>query len=264
MDRLHEFLESRRLAKAPVKDLEQFEREMHNLFAAAEAEAVGEELIRFDIDAPLVEIEGVPHRQVLRCEETYFAASGPVRIMRSLYSTRQPNERAVCPVELRAGLVDGRWTPLAAQQAAYAVAHLTPQEAENLFKKLGNMTPSKSSLDRLPKALNEVWEQNRQSFEISIRSEEVVQPEARTVAISLDGVLLPMKDADRIVKRARAASEGKETKGPAGYKEAGCGTLSLYDGEGNLLSTIRVARMPEAHKATLKEMLTQELAYTFG
>jgi hypothetical protein len=31
---------------------------------------------------------------------------------------------------------------------------MTPQRAEELFERVGNMTPSKSSLDRLPKALN--------------------------------------------------------------------------------------------------------------
>jgi hypothetical protein len=62
-------------------------------------------LARFDIDAPVVEIGGVAHRQVLRCAETYFASSGPVRVERSLYSTRQAGDRAVCPLELRAGMI---------------------------------------------------------------------------------------------------------------------------------------------------------------
>lgn len=109
MQELRDFLEERRGSTAPVADLEEFEKQMHRMFAAAEAEALGEELARFDLDVPVVEIAGVAHRQVLRCEETYFASAGPVRVTRSLYSTRQPGERAVCPLELRAGLVDGRW-----------------------------------------------------------------------------------------------------------------------------------------------------------
>lgn len=261
MQQLRDFLEARRSSRVPVADLEQFEKEMHRMFAAAEAEALGEELARFDIDVPVVEIADVAHRQVLRCEETYFASAGPVRVTRSLYSTRQPGDRAVCPLELRAGLVDGRWTPLAAQQAAFAVAHLTPQEAENLFVKLGNMTPSKSSLDRLPKALNEVWERSREQFERQLRFEEAVEDKAVTVAASLDGVLVPMKDGDRAGKRAQAAADGKQTKGPAGYQEAGCATLSFYDAAGDLLSTIRMGRMPEPKKATLKQMLTEELLH---
>ena len=261
MRQLTDFLAARRGARAAVDDLQEFEREMHKLFSAAEREALGEELARFDIDAPVIEIGGIAHRQVLRCEETYFASAGPVRVVRSLYSTRQPEERAVCPLELRAGLVDGRWTPLAAEQAAFAVAHLTPQEASELFDKLGNMTPSKSTLDRLPKALSAVWESRREEFERQLRSEEAAQPEAVTVSVSLDGVLVPMKDGDRIHKRTQAEADGKQTRGPAGYQEAGCGSLSLYNADGDLLSTIRMARMPESKKSTLKEMLAEELAY---
>jgi 6-phosphogluconate dehydrogenase len=38
---------------------------------------------------------------------------------------------------------------------------MTPQVAEELLARTGNMEPSKSSLDRLPKALNERWEDER-------------------------------------------------------------------------------------------------------
>ncbi len=62
--------------------------------------------------------------------------------------------RHICPLELRAGIIEGAWTPLAAKQATWVVAHLTPKEGEELFDLLGNMTPSKSTLDRLPKALH--------------------------------------------------------------------------------------------------------------
>lgn len=264
LQHLRDFLEARHHAKGPVDDLQSFEREMHKLFASAEAEAMGEELARFDINVPVIEIGGIPHRQVLRCEETYFASAGPMRVMRSLYSTRQPGDRAACPLELRAGLVDGKWTPLAAEQAAFAVAHLTPQEAESLFGKLGNMTPSKSTLDRLPKALSEVWEGRREDFEAQLRRQEQVPPEAVAVGVSLDGVLVPMKDGERAEKRAQAEADGKETRGPAGYQEAGCGTLTFYDAAGEPLSTIRIARMPEAKKATLKSILAEELRHVMA
>jgi hypothetical protein len=264
MQRLEEFLKARRCERKPVTDFEQFEKELHKIFAAAEAEVIGEELSRFDIDVPVIEIDGIIYRQVLRCEEEYFASAGPVRVKRSLYSTRQPGERTVCPMELRAGLIDGRWTPLAAQQAIFVVAHLTPQEAENMFKKLGNMAPSKSSLDRLPKVLNNVWEDNREEFEKKLRFEESVELEAKTIAISLDGVLIPMKDGNRVAKRKTSKANGKNQNGPAGYQEASCGTLSFYNAAGDLLSTIRMARMPEKNKITLKEMLEQELKHVLA
>ena len=197
---------------------------------------------------------------MLRCEETYLTCAGEVRILRSLYSTRQESERALCPMELRAGLVEGRYTPLAAKQAIWVVAHLVPQEGEDLFRLLGGMQPSKASLDRLPKALSARWEENRAAFEEALRAQEQVPKDAVTVAISLDGVLAPMKDGQRAQLREQAKEQGKQTRGPAGYQEVGCATLSLYDAEGTRLRTVRLGRMPEPKKATLKQMLTQELA----
>jgi hypothetical protein len=73
---------------------------------------MGEELGRFDIEVPGVDIDGVPHRRVLRSSQTYMTAAGPVSVERTLYSTRQDGERAVPAMELRAGSSKGtspRW-----------------------------------------------------------------------------------------------------------------------------------------------------------
>ena len=48
--KLEQFLFERRAARQPVDDLEKFERELHSLFATAEAEVVGHEVNRFDVD----------------------------------------------------------------------------------------------------------------------------------------------------------------------------------------------------------------------
>ena len=250
-DRLEMFLGARRSRRGPVESLEAFEIELHQMFAAAEAEALGQELARFDIDSPVVAIDGIPHRRILRCESTYLASSGPVRILRSLYSTRHDGERAVCPMELRAGIVEGYWTPLAAKQGAWAVAHLTPHEAADLFATVGGMRPSRSSLDRLPKQLSKRWERNRLRFESILRSTERVPKDAVSVAVSLDGVKIPVKDGE--------ATPGKYWWGPGKFQEVGCATLSLYDAEGERLRTIRMARMPENYKTTVKSMLAAEL-----
>jgi len=96
-------------------------------------------------------------------------------------------------------------------------------------------------------------------FEAMLRAQETVPSEAVAVAVSLDGVMVPMKDGGRAQKRDEAKAQGKHTCGPAGHSEVGCGTMSFYDAEGNRLSTVRMARMPERHKASLKTMLTQEI-----
>jgi hypothetical protein len=258
-DRLAAFLGARRATGKPAADLEAFERELHQMFVAAEAEALGEELEKFDLDAPEVLIDGVAHRRVLRCPQTYLTASGPVSVTRSLYSTRQDGERAVCPLELRAGILEGFWTPVAAKQASWAVAHLVPQEGEAMFALLGGMTPSRSILDRLPKQLSERWEACRTVFETKLQAQERVPRAAVTVAVSLDGVMVPMKDGERQAKRRQAAAEEKHLRGPFGHQEVGCATLTFYDRYGMRLRTIRVGRMPESKKQTLKAMLKAEL-----
>ena len=103
----------------------------------------------------------------------------------------------------------------------------------------------------MPKQLSSRWEEDREAFEESLRTECCTVPvEATTVAVSLDGVMAPMQDGARAHKRAAAQAEGRATKGPAGYREVGCATVSYYDSDGERLSTMRFARMPQANKAT--------------
>ena len=240
------------------QDFESFERAVHQRFVAAERAVLASELQGLDVDVPEVSIGGRSHRRVLRCTETYLSAVGPITVQRTLY--RAASEPAVVALELRAGIVAGYWTPLAARQASLLTAHLTPQESADMLRELGNMSPSKSSLDRLPKHLSSRWEQEREGFEDSLRAAtQEVPAEAATLAVSLDGVMAPMKDADRQAKRAAAQAAGRATKGPAGFREVGCGTVSYYDGDGERLGTLRIGRMPEANKATLKQMLSAEV-----
>ena len=239
-------------------DFERVEGEVHELFVAAERAFLGEVLADLDVNVPALWMDGKLHHRALRSAMTYTSAVGPVSVTRTLY--RQRGEKAVVPLERRAGIVAGHFTPRAARQGLWAVSHLTPQESERLFGELGGMRPSKSSLDRLPKACGAEWEAHREAFEAHLRATLTVPVSAVTVAVSLDGVMTPMKDLLRSTKREATYAEGKRKRGPAGHQEVGCGTLSFYDVEGSRLSSVRMARMPEAKKATLKTMLEKDLA----
>lgn len=257
--KLLEFVDARRSARVGG-DIEQFEREVRALVMEVERELVQDELARYDIDTEVIEVDGISYRRVQRCAETYFGAAGELRVTRSLYSTRENGARCICPMELRAGILEGRWTPLAAKQATWTVAHMTPQEGEDLFRMLGGMSPSKSSLDWLPKLLGQRWEEERLRFDEELRVTELIPEQATTLAVSLDGVMLPMKDGAREQKRAQAKARGSKLAGPIGYQEAACGTVSFLDAEGERLGTLRLARMPEPKKETLKQMLKDEVA----
>ena len=238
-------------------DFEQFERELHERVLAVERELLAAELARYDVAAEQVEVEGVVYRYTLTASETYLSAAGPVTVTRRLYRPAGRGSRSICPLELRAGIVGGYWTPRAARQAAFVMAHLTPGDSDALFDELGSMRPSRASLDRLPKALSTHWEAHRQEWEAVLRAQETVPGEAAVIAISVDGVTVRMKGGDR---SARRDLPGKHASGPTGHQEAGCGTVVLYDAEGERLQTVRYGRMPEQRKVTLQQQLQEETA----
>ena len=122
-------------------DFEAFERELHEHMMALERELIAEELARYDVDVERVEVAGTVYRQSLTSTETYLSAAGPVTVARHLYRPAGRSTQSICPLELRAGLVGGLFTPRAARHGAFVVAHLTPREAAALFGEWGGDDP---------------------------------------------------------------------------------------------------------------------------
>lgn len=257
-DAVAQLVNSRRSSRdAPFST---FERELHQRVMGFEREILGRELQEMDIDAPEVLIDGVLHRKVLRAAQTYTTLAGDVVVERTLYRPRSEHDGpTVAALDREVGIVDGLLTPGAANLGLYVVSELVPKAAESLFRRIGNMTPSKSTLDRLAKHTSSTWEENRETFEEALRAATVIPQGACSVAVSLDGVMAPMIEGKRLEKREQTAAEGRLTRGPAGYKEIGCGTLSFCDANGEMLSSVRFARAPEENKATLKQMIEAEL-----
>jgi hypothetical protein len=261
LERLREFLETEGMkSKTGPRSFADFEREVHERMMEAERDIVAAEMARLDVDADAVVIDGKVHRRVLRQSQTYMTSAGEVVVERTLYKDRRDEDgRCVSPMELTLGVIGDFWTPRAAQQALWVVTQMTPKKSEELFERVGSMTPSKSSLDRLPKLVAERWEENREAFEAALRDGLQIPEGTVSIAVSLDGVLAPIDGANSPTEvRAKATEEGRVSKGPAGYREASCATVSFCNDEGDLLGAVRMAHTPETKKATLKKMLTAE------
>ena len=260
-DDLVAFIKGRK-GKPFVEDFSDFEREFWERVRALGRAVFTEELSKADVDAEAIVVEGIVHRRVLRGTETYMTTAGPVVVERTLYKDRtDPGARAISAFESRAGVMAGFWMPLAAQQATWLVAQMTPTLAREALRRIGMMQPSKSTMDRLPKELSGRWEDDRERFEAELRETITIPEGTHAIAVSIDGVLAPMKDGDAAGVRARTAAEGKQSKGPAGYREVGCATLTFCDAQGQQISAIRMARMPEHKKATLKRSLLAEVLH---
>lgn len=264
--KLEELLEARSQEGSTQATLtfEAFEVDLGHAMRHVENELKAIDLARYDIDADAVVIGGKEWRKCLADQpKTYLSASGPVTVSRNLYRPVDGG-KSICPLELRTGIISGLYTPVLARQVSYLMGHMTSQETSDVFVELGISGPSSRSCDRLPKVLSPVWEANREAWEDALRQQEFVSAEASVVAVSLDGVMVPDKDGQRGAKAKREAvkEQGMSTQlsGPAGYREVGCGTVTLYDAEANRLDTVRYARAPESKKKTLTEELDAELA----
>ena len=258
--KLRAFVEERRKEPGSFED---FERSLGEQIREFESEVKAEQLARYDIDAHVIFVGGQEMRLCLEKESKgYLSASGPLTVKRNLFRP-SGGGKSVCPLELRAGIVGGLCTPVLAREVTYSMGHMTSAETAALFREFGIEGPSSSTCDRVPKVVDKVWEQHRAEWEDALRSQETVPPEAKVMAVSLDGVMVPDKKAQRDAKVEREKKRknlSKATGGPAGYREVGCGTVSLFDAEVERLETIRYGRSPEYKKKTLTEQLDAEVA----
>lgn len=233
-----------------------FEYELHERLMTVERELLAAELAHYDVDSKEIEVGGEQYRQVMSSGKNYLTTAGEVRVERHLYRrVGGDGERCICPLDYRVGIIGGYATPRAARQMNWVVAHLPPRTAADLFEEIGGMKPSHTTIDQQPKTISEHWETHRLEWEDALRQAEKLPTTATTLAVSLDGVMAPVRQDDGSKK---AASPGKQASGPRGYREIGCGSVSLYNQEGERLQTVRYGRMPEHKKATLRQQLTAE------
>lgn len=181
-----------KLAKTPCDPmgLSAVECEVRALTEALGRELMAEALKRADTDAPEVVIDGERwgNRRVVPGEyETMF---GTVSLERSTYQ-RGGRGRVAVPLELRLGLVEGRYTPKMARVMTRALAVMTEQEGSEFLAELGTATVSSSTLSRIPRAIAARYETRREVIDVAVRERESIPDEALTVQVALDGVMVP-------------------------------------------------------------------------
>ena len=97
--------------------------------------ALGEALEEFDVSTDIIQIENQVYRRKHKACVNYQTVLGSVGVLRHVYVNRKKDGdgKSICPMELQAGVIEGYWTPQAAKNAMWAISHLTPHEAEELF-----------------------------------------------------------------------------------------------------------------------------------
>lgn len=198
---------------------------------------------------------GTTYRRVSETSRgVYFGLHGRVEIQRYLYrEVGVRNGATVVPLELAMGVVEGRWTPRAAEAVAHLSQAVTSRDATEMASTLHVLPFSRSSLHRCAEAVGGRWEAIAHNAEQTMVEQMEIPDEAVMVSVGVDRVSLPMEEP---------AEPGNKdgAKVRRNFRMSYCGILTLHDGEGEPLTSIRYGRMPTRGRELLETSLAADVA----
>jgi hypothetical protein len=196
-----------------------------------------------------VRIEGIEYARHQEGAVTYHSLCGPLTVRRATYrEVGEHNGPTVVPVELAAGLLEGA-TPALAYRVALGYAQGPGRHAEEQMHADHRQPPSRSTLERLGKAIGTAVTRTAPRIEPVVREAETLPAGTRGISIGIDRTTVPMEEGrpagtppatrrkPRIKPYIRTAPPPVDVK----YRMAYVGTVSLVDGAGEALITRRYA-----------------------
>jgi hypothetical protein len=197
--------------------------------------ASAEALKRFDTDGSPIVMGAIKWTKRCAAPKVYQTPYGAVEIERNVYQNSKGG-RIYCPLEAAARIIRHA-TPRFAQQLSHKYAQSNVNAVcrdlrENHGRQIAASYVQNVAdwVGGIASAKEEAWEYTTPLLDAAVA----------TVAISLDGAMLPMQ-AD-------------------GWREAMVGSVSLYAPDGERLHTIYLGEAPEYGKATFTQRMAGEIA----
>jgi len=133
--------------------------------------------------------------------------------------------KTYCPLEVKAKLISGTTTPMFAKMVGFKYAHMSASlVCEDLKMSHGRPTSTKL-IQRISDQVSELGIEA--AHELAYDLPQMPAP-VHFIALGVDGTTTPIREQ--------------------GYKETMCGTLSLYNKEGQRMHTIYTACAPQSGK----------------
>lgn len=235
------------------------ERVLGSLVGGLECSAVAGMLESLDPTAEQVEVDGAVYRRMnLEVHGNYLGLRGEVRVKRGLYRLEGVrNGATVVPVDLHAGIVEGRYTPAAAKLAALLAQEVPSRSADTICRSAGVLPHSRAAQDRIGVALGERWEKLRKGAETELVEALEIPAAATTVSVAVDRISLPMAEPRPATPDDIAA--GVEHPIAVNYRMAFVGAVTLYDEKAEPLTTIRHAHVADGGAASLEASFRRDL-----
>ena len=234
-----------------TQSAEGFERSLAAVSNAASCAFMRLAIESVDEESDRLVVDGNVYHRIGTSPHTMLSSFGPVWYERSRYRRRGCD--SVVPADLRFGLINGFWSPLAARRGTLLMGLAPAGDCVRLSEELGGMSPSATALNHLVETVGEAWNVVQDEALPGIRADEDIPAGSSALSISLDGVMLGMRNEKGEGRQGDAAATG--------FREASCGAVSLLDADGERIRTVYSGRMPEAGKATLKRGLLEEAGH---
>lgn len=199
--------------------------------------ATAEALKRFDADGSPMHVGAIKLTARGRDPKEYQTPYGVVEVERYVYQSSRGG-RIFCPLEHQARIIRGA-TPLFASQLSHKYAQLNVRAVQTDLEQNHGRKVATSYIQNVADWVGSIALAKEEHWEYEM---PVLKSSIATVAVSLDGAMIPMADS-------------------AGYREAMVGTLSFYDHEGERQHSIYLGAAPEYGKQQFKQRLEREIVH---
>jgi len=246
-------------ARARQEDFAASEGELASRVADLEGEAQALMLAELNETADRLEVGGQIYRRLEPpYAETYAGLRAPVRVTRHLYRlTGERNGPTIVPLELRAGIVEGRYTPAAAVGLAHMNQAMPSREADEIARSLGVLPYSRSAQHRGGTAMGERWAEIEGTTAAELIADLEIPENACCVALGIDRVSMPMAEDRPLTEEDRR--RGVKTPINVQFRMGFAACWTLCDGQGKALLCVRYAHVADGGADAMVERLRADL-----
>ena len=197
----------------------------------------------------------------------YHSLCGTLDVRRATYrKTGERNGPTVVPLDHAAGLIEGA-TPALAYRVALGYAQGPGRRAEEQMHADHRRPPSRSTLERLGKAIGTQITHAAPRIEPVVRQAETLPEGARAVSVGVDRTTVPMEEvrptgmppATRRTPRTTPYVRTPPPRVDVKYRMAYVGTVSIVDAAGEALVTRRYAISGADDPAALVERMMADI-----
>jgi len=217
-----------------------------------------------------VDVDGVIYQRHQPGTVTYFTLCGAVEIDRWTYrEVGRRNGATIVPLDLEAGLVEHS-TPALGFRIALGYAKTHMRSCEEDMKADHRAPPSRSTLERMAKAIGTEARRVAPRIEPHLRRAEAVPDGAVALSIGLDRTSVPMEEsrpagaAPATRRKTRRTPYERTPPDPVNvhYRMAYVGTLTFHDAHGDELGTrVYTAAAHESPQARVVGPLMADLRH---